>query len=253
MGVRVVVPSLGGPEVLRVEEVPPPTPGKGAVLIRAEAAGVAFADVLMRQGRYPQTPKRPFTPGYDVVGVVTALGDGVSGVSVGDRVAAMTVTGGYATDVVAPAKWTVAAPADVDAAAATRARPQLRDRVAAAAPRRQRAPRRVDPRAGRGRRGGIGADGVGRFGRPDGVRDGLGRSASRPGLARGDGGRGRVRGPGAGGTRPSTPSVVRASPAVGRRPGGPASSGRTGSASRSTRASAASAGSPATAWRSAGP
>jgi NADPH:quinone reductase-like Zn-dependent oxidoreductase len=80
---------------------------------------VAFADVLMRQGRYPSMPARPFTPGYDVVGEITAVGAGVSDLSIGDRVAALTVTGGYAAEVLAPAERTVRVPAGVDAAQAT--------------------------------------------------------------------------------------------------------------------------------------
>ncbi len=119
MGDRVVVTALGGPEVLRVETAAAPSPKAGEVLIAVEAAGVAFADILMRQGRYPAQPAVPFIPGYDVVGRVAALGPGVTGVAVGARVAAMTVTGGYAAACVARAAWAVPIPEDVDAVRTT--------------------------------------------------------------------------------------------------------------------------------------
>lgn len=94
---RVVAISRHGPPgVLHVEERPVPEAGEGRVRIAVRAVGVNFADVLARQGLYPEAPKPPFVPGYEVAGVIDAVGEGVSGVKPGDRVVAMTRFGGYA-------------------------------------------------------------------------------------------------------------------------------------------------------------
>ncbi len=101
---------VGGPEVLEVVERDAPEPGRGEVRVRVLAAGVAFADVLMRHGKYPGAPKIPFTPGYDLVGEVEKLGEGVRGVRVGQRVAALTQVGAYAQSVVVGAGEVVPVP-----------------------------------------------------------------------------------------------------------------------------------------------
>jgi NADPH:quinone reductase-like Zn-dependent oxidoreductase len=88
---RIYVTATGGPEQLKLVDAPMPVPAAGELLVRVEAVGVAFADVVMRMGFYPGV-KVPFTPGYEVVGRVVA-GEGFS---TGTRVAALTVTGGYA-------------------------------------------------------------------------------------------------------------------------------------------------------------
>ncbi len=88
---RIVVNRTGGPEVLELVDAPMPVAATGQVVIRIEAVGVAFADIVMRLGLYPGV-RIPFTPGYEVVGTVVA-GDGIAP---GTRVAALTVTGGYA-------------------------------------------------------------------------------------------------------------------------------------------------------------
>src|SRR5215213_10489451 len=93
---RVVVDHFGGPEVLRVVEEDDPRPGPGEVRVRVLAAGVSFTDSLLRAGTYLGVPKPPFTPGYELVGVVEELGPGCSRVRVGDRVGALTVSGGRA-------------------------------------------------------------------------------------------------------------------------------------------------------------
>lgn len=80
----VVVRQAGGPEELRVEVVPEPSPGPGQVLVRVRAAGVNFADVLSRRGRYGSPP--PLIPGLEAAGTVEALGSGVQQFVVGDRV-----------------------------------------------------------------------------------------------------------------------------------------------------------------------
>jgi len=80
----------GGAEVLKGREVSLPPPGPGEARVAIEAAGVAFADIVMRTGFYPGV-KAPVTPGYDFVGRIEALGPGVEGFAVGQRVAALTV------------------------------------------------------------------------------------------------------------------------------------------------------------------
>jgi NADPH:quinone reductase-like Zn-dependent oxidoreductase len=99
----------GGVEVLRGREVELPSPGPGEARVAIEAAGVAFADIVMRTGLYPGV-KAPVTPGYDFVGRIEALGPGVEDVQVGQRVAALTVTGSYATRRNVQARFLVAAP-----------------------------------------------------------------------------------------------------------------------------------------------
>jgi NADPH:quinone reductase len=116
---RVVVQRHGGPEVLRVVDEPPCDPAAGEIRVRVHAAGVGFPDVLMREGTYPGGPRPPFTPGYDLVGEVDAVGgDGVSGVCTGERVAALTVYGAYADWVCLPANEVVRVPEGLDAAEA---------------------------------------------------------------------------------------------------------------------------------------
>ena len=112
----VVLQQHGGPEVLRLRELDTPRPGQGEALVEVEAAGVAFADVLMRKGIYPETPRLPFTPGYDVVGRVVSVGPGVRELAVGDRVAALVTTGGCATHALVTQDRAVVVPDAVDAA-----------------------------------------------------------------------------------------------------------------------------------------
>jgi NADPH2:quinone reductase len=88
------VHSPGGPDILRVEDLPPPSPGAGQALIRVEAAGVNFVDIYHRTGLYPRD--LPFTLGVEAAGTVTAVGSGASTVQVGDRVASCDVNGAYA-------------------------------------------------------------------------------------------------------------------------------------------------------------
>lgn len=91
------VHEFGGPEVLKLEEVPTPKPGAGQVLVRIHAAGVNPYDTYMRNGTYAIKPPLPYTPGSDGAGTVEAVGDGVDNVKPGNRVyVAKTVTGAYA-------------------------------------------------------------------------------------------------------------------------------------------------------------
>jgi NADPH2:quinone reductase len=93
----IVVHEFGGPEVLKLEEVPTPKPAAGQVLVRVHAAGVNPYDTYMRAGTYAVKPPLPYTPGSDGAGVIEAVGPGVTKVKPGDRVyVAKTVSGAYA-------------------------------------------------------------------------------------------------------------------------------------------------------------
>ncbi|WP_037306835.1 NADPH:quinone oxidoreductase family protein [Ruegeria halocynthiae] len=87
----------GGPETLELTALPDPVPGKGEILVAVKAAGVNFPDTLMIQDLYQIKPPRPFAPGGEIAGEVTAIGEGVSGFEIGDRVLALTGHGGFAT------------------------------------------------------------------------------------------------------------------------------------------------------------
>jgi len=115
---RIVVSRYGGPEELRVVEEEWPQPKHGEVRVKVLAAGVSLPDVMMREGIHPETPKLPFTPGWDFVGVVDRLGDGVSGIEPGQVVAALPIFGGYAEYVCLPQRRLVPVPPGLDAAEA---------------------------------------------------------------------------------------------------------------------------------------
>lgn len=93
---RIIAERSGGPEVLRLMEGEIPDPGPGEARVKVLAAGVAFGDLLWMSGVVPGGPKPPFSPGYDFVGVVDKLGAGTKSLEVGQRVAALVRTGGYA-------------------------------------------------------------------------------------------------------------------------------------------------------------
>jgi NADPH:quinone reductase-like Zn-dependent oxidoreductase len=115
---RIVVTALGGPDVLKYIEEDLPEPARGEIRVKVLAAGVSFADVLMRRGLYPGTPPPPFTPGYDLVGEIDALGEDVTGFAVGQLVASMTVRGAYSQFANVPAEFLVPMPASLDPAEA---------------------------------------------------------------------------------------------------------------------------------------
>ena len=98
------VRKYGEPEVLELSERADPTPAPGQVVVRVHAAGINFADILMRLGLYPGTPKPPFTPGIEAAGSVEAVGEGVDRLRVGERVIAFTFTGAYAEKIAVPAQ-----------------------------------------------------------------------------------------------------------------------------------------------------
>ena len=112
--IRVTQP--GGPEALRLAELPVPVPGKGQVRITLRASGVNYIDVYERTGLYPQP--LPFTPGVEGAGVVDALGDGVADLRVGDRVAWAMHGGSYAEQAVVDAWKVVTLPAEIEFATA---------------------------------------------------------------------------------------------------------------------------------------
>jgi putative PIG3 family NAD(P)H quinone oxidoreductase len=99
----VVITSPGGPEVLKLEEVPDPVPGEGEVVVEVAAAGVNPADVLQRQGFYPPPPGAPAYPGMECSGRIAGVGPGVSGWREGDSACALLAGGGYAELVAVPA------------------------------------------------------------------------------------------------------------------------------------------------------
>jgi NADPH2:quinone reductase len=110
----------GGPEVLRVVELPLESPGPGQLRVRVRAAGVGSTDLLLLAGSYRYAPKIPLVPGYEAAGVVDAIGAGVTGFDVGQRVAALTVYGAFAEVLVREAEHFLPIPdgvSDRDAAA----------------------------------------------------------------------------------------------------------------------------------------
>jgi NADPH2:quinone reductase len=112
---RIVVSHYGGPDALGVVEEECPEPAHGEVRVRVLAAGVSLPDVMAREGIHPETPRVPYTPGWDLVGVIDRLGDGVSGFKLGQVVAALPIHGAYAEYVCLPQAELVPVPAGLDA------------------------------------------------------------------------------------------------------------------------------------------
>ena len=174
----------GGPETLALSELPDPVAGPGELLVRVRAAAINYPDVLIIEDKYQMRPPRPFAPGGEIAGEVEAVGEGVAGWKVGDRLIAVPGFGGLAEKIVIPAKAAFALPGE----------PQLRRRRGAAADLCDLDPRVVRPR--QSLRAGetllvLGAAG------------GVGLAAIELGKARGRAGdrRGVERGQGAGGAR----------------------------------------------------
>src|SRR5512135_326021 len=115
---RILVTHYGGPDALQVVEEECPELKDGEVRVRVLAAGVALPDIMAREGDHPETPPVPFTPGWDLVGVVDRLGDGVSGIDAGQIVAALPIHGAYAEFVCLPQRELVPVPSGLDAAEA---------------------------------------------------------------------------------------------------------------------------------------
>ena len=110
----VVCHELGPLETLVVEEQSPPSAGEGQVVVDIRAAGVNFVDGLICQGRYQIKPATPFVPGSEIAGEVSAVGPGVTGISIGDRVIAFVGFGGFADQAVVPALSLVPMPDGLD-------------------------------------------------------------------------------------------------------------------------------------------
>ncbi|WP_374989315.1 medium chain dehydrogenase/reductase family protein (plasmid) [Priestia megaterium] len=116
LNTRVIVTRYGGSQVIDVIEEPLRKPERGEIRVKVQAAGVALADIMRREGKVPLSPTPPFTPGYDAIGIVDELGEDVQKYSVGDKVAVFfNGTGGYAAYVYAKDDEIVAAPAHIDA------------------------------------------------------------------------------------------------------------------------------------------
>jgi NADPH:quinone reductase len=102
------VHKTGGPEVLRIEELPDPVPGPGELVVNIEAIGVNFIEIYQREGVYPL--QRPFTPGSEAAGTVRALGSGVTEFRVGDRVVSQSMRGAYSSRAIVQADRAVKIP-----------------------------------------------------------------------------------------------------------------------------------------------
>ena len=108
---------LTGIDALRLEEVPPPTPGPGELHVAIHVAGVNFADTLVVKGQYQHKAELPFTPGMEAAGKVLSVGDGVTGFTPGDRVLAPMRIGAYAEEALIDARHAVHMPDGMDYAA----------------------------------------------------------------------------------------------------------------------------------------
>lgn len=115
---RVIVARYGGPEVITLIEEDIPVPAEREVRVKVSAAGVSLPDVLAREGVHPETPRVPYTPGWDLVGTVDQVGARVRGFELGQTVAAMPIHGCYAQYVCVPWRKLVSVPAGLDAAEA---------------------------------------------------------------------------------------------------------------------------------------
>jgi NADPH2:quinone reductase len=113
---RVIVTHYGGPDALQLVEEDCPEPKNREVQVRVLAAGVSLPDIMAREGVHPETPPVPYTPGWDLVGEVTRLGEGVSGIEPGEIVAAMPIHGAYAEFLCLPQRELVAVPSGLNAA-----------------------------------------------------------------------------------------------------------------------------------------
>ena len=102
----------GGPETLRLEELPEPQPRPGELLVDVRACSINFPDVLIIEDKYQLKPQRPFAPGGEIAGVVSAIGEGVTGLSPGDRIIAALGFGGLAEQVIVPAGRAIPLPAE---------------------------------------------------------------------------------------------------------------------------------------------
>jgi len=110
---QIFITGHGGPEKLQLRESPDPTPGRGEIRIRVKASGINFADILARQGLYPDSPKSPCVVGYEVSGVVDAVGAGADASWTGKETLALTRFGGYSDVVVVPLRQVFEKPGSI--------------------------------------------------------------------------------------------------------------------------------------------
>jgi NADPH:quinone reductase-like Zn-dependent oxidoreductase len=115
---RIIVNYYGGTDALQVVEEECPEPSYGEVQVKVLTAGVSLPDILAREGVHPETPPLPFTPGWDLVGVVNQIGDGVSGMELDQIVVAMPIHGAYAEFVCLPQRELIPVPSGLDHAEA---------------------------------------------------------------------------------------------------------------------------------------
>jgi NADPH:quinone reductase-like Zn-dependent oxidoreductase len=115
---RIVVTHYGGPETLQVMEEQCPEAKPEELRVKVLAAGVSLPDILAREGVHPETPHVPYTPGWDLVGIVDQIGEGVCGFELGQMVAAMPISGCYAEYVCLPARKFIPVPASLNPAEA---------------------------------------------------------------------------------------------------------------------------------------
>jgi NADPH2:quinone reductase len=115
---RIIVTHYGGPDALHIVEEDCPEPKAGEVRVRVLTAGVSLPDLMMCQGIHPESPRLPFTPGWDLVGVIDRIGAGVSGIEVGQLVGALPIHGAYAEFVCLSSRDVVPVPAGLEAAEA---------------------------------------------------------------------------------------------------------------------------------------
>ena len=111
---RIIVTRYGGSDALQLIDEECPEPKHGEVRVRVQAAGVSLPDIMAREGIHPETPRVPFTPGWDLVGVVDRLGDGISGIEPGQMVAAMPIHGAYTEFICLPQRELVPVPPGLD-------------------------------------------------------------------------------------------------------------------------------------------
>ena len=111
---QVIISRHGAPEVLHLRETAAPSLNSGDVMIDVKYAGINFADLLMRMGLYPSAPKPPFTPGYEVSGIVTEVGSTENSDLIGQRVAALTPFGGYSSKIAVKKERLIQLPDDLD-------------------------------------------------------------------------------------------------------------------------------------------
>ncbi|MFC3386245.1 zinc-binding dehydrogenase [Couchioplanes caeruleus subsp. azureus] len=112
---QIVLTGTGGPEALEIRRRPVPQASKGKVIVRVEAAGISYAEVQLLRGLHPFPPRTPCVPGYDLVGRIAEVGEGVRTWKVGDRVAAMPRYGAWQEYVELSPKVLASVPEDVDA------------------------------------------------------------------------------------------------------------------------------------------